>query len=113
MLQKRWIRPLGYGIAILTASILSVLGLAHDITSGGQSGSILGTMMAIMAVGMLISAYGLYADRHGIRALILRHSEVHKRLARRKRPQHRRKPILTAYPRPRDAVALALKPVRG
>jgi hypothetical protein len=115
MLKKRWARPLAYGIATLTAMILAVLGVANDLAVEQQSDSTLTILMAATALGMLVSIYGLYVQRHGIRAHILRHAEVHKRLTRRKRPERHPKPVST-YPRPRDTVAgaaLAFKPVRG
>jgi len=40
--------------------------------------------MAAMALGMLVSAYGLYVERHAIRALVQRHAQVQRRLARGK-----------------------------
>jgi hypothetical protein len=115
MLKKRWARPLAYGIANLAALILATLGIAHDMGAEQQSDSVLTVLMAATALGMLVSLYGLYVERHGIRTLILRHAGVQRRLAVRKRPEHRRKPV-SSYPRPRDAVAagaLAFKPVRG
>jgi len=85
MLRKRWARPLAYTAAILTAFILAMRGIANDVAAGWQSGSVHPILIAAMAFGMLISAYGLYVERHSIRALILRRIEVEWRLARRDR----------------------------
>jgi hypothetical protein len=108
MLKKSRARPLVYTIAILAAFILAILGIGHDIAAQRQPDSVLVILMTAMALGMLVSAYGLYVERHAIRALVLRHSHVQRRLARRK-PKTRLQPAIS-YPRPS---ALAFRPVRG
>ena len=114
MLKKRRLRLLAYGAAILAAFILATLGIGHDIAAQRQPDSVLVILMAAMVLGLLVSAYGLYVERHALHALVLRHVHVQRRLARRKRPQYRVQPVAT-YPRSRDtaAAALAFRPVRG
>jgi hypothetical protein len=76
---------LAYTVAFLIAPVLATRGIAHDLVSQQQFGSVLAVLVGAMVLGLLVTAHGLLIDRHAIRALAMRRMEVRRRMARRNR----------------------------
>jgi hypothetical protein len=85
MFKSRRLRPLAYAFAFLLAPVLATRGIAHDMVSHQQFGSVLAVLVGAMVLGLLVTAHGLLIDRHAIRALAMRRIEIRRRMSRRNR----------------------------
>jgi hypothetical protein len=101
MRKRNWIYGLSYAAALLIAFILMGMDMWRDMAAQPGDASVI-VILAIMALGLSATCYGLYHERHKAWAYAARRLEVRTRFARRRIP-------LQPAPRRQQALQLVLQ----
>ena len=79
--KKRWAGRLAFIAAIVAASVLPDWKMVGEMAAP-QAGAVDVTTLVLMAFGLGVASYGLYLERHKLRAHMMRRLDVQLRLAR-------------------------------